>query len=644
MKTTIFFVTFLLCVTFSSAQIDQHTPCTWMKGDNTIDQSGIYGTQGIAASTNKPGARNFGTTWRDTTGNLWLFGGSGYGVSDFGYLNDLWKYNTVSNQWVWVKGDKTTSQNSVYGTKGIAANANKPGAAYSSASWTDANGNLWLFGGFGATNSQLGFLNSLWKYNPTSNQWTWVNGDKAIDVPGVYGTKGVTSSTNKPGSRYGSKTWMDASGNLWLYGGYGFDGNNSGILNDIWKYNPATNEWTWIKGDNTIDQFAVYGTKGISNATNKPGARYVSTSWTDAAGNFWMFGGYGYDNANAGDLNDIWKYNPSTNEWTWVSGDNIIDQPGVYGTRGTSTNITKPGARYVSSSWTDANGNLWLFGGHGFDSESNVGYMNDLWKYHPLTNRWTWVKGDSTVDQTGVYGTQGLAASTNKSGARTGSVSWTDGMGNLWLFGGYGFDGNTTGVLNDLWKFTSLFGVLPLHLIEFNGVLNNDVVNLKWQSEQETNFSHFNIQRSFDGANFTTIGKMDGIKNTEKNNYAYTDSEIKNRQVTKAFYRLQMVDRDGRSTYSNILTFNFNKTITGITTFPNPTVQTLNLAFTNSKQSVITISITDVKGTIVKRQVQNVAAGRAAISIDVNQLAAATYFVTLANAEGSITQQKFVKQ
>ncbi len=284
MKTILFFVAFLLYATFSSAQIDPHTPWTWMKGDNTIDQLGVYGTQGTANASNKPGARNSATTWRDTTGKLWLFGGSGYDASTLGYLNDLWKYDPSSNNWTWVKGDNTTGQYSVYGTKGIANTANKPGATYASVSWTDANNNLWLFGGFGYTNNDFGFLNTLWKYNPTTNQWTWVKGDNTIDQTGVYGTQGVENNTNKPGARYGSQTWIDASGNLWLYGGYGYNGSVSGILNDIWKYNPSTNRWTWIKGDNAIEQVGVYGTKGVANATNKPGARYVSTSWADTSG------------------------------------------------------------------------------------------------------------------------------------------------------------------------------------------------------------------------------------------------------------------------------------------------------------------------------------------------------------------------
>jgi len=642
MKTTLPFIALLLYASFSFAQIDPQTPWTWMKGDNTIDQAGVYGTQGITSSSNKPGARNFSTTWRDATGNLWLFGGMGYGSVDMGYLNDLWKYDPATNNWTWVNGSNIIEQYSTYGTQGIPHAANKPGATYASVSWTDANNNLWLFGGFGYTDNDFGFLNTLWKYNPSTNQWTWVKGDKTIDKVGVYGTKGVEHANNKPGGRYGSRTWTDANGNLWLFGGYGYDGSSTGMLNDLWKYNPATNKWTWVNGDNAIEQPGVYGTKGVPGASNKPGARYVSTSWTDNSGNLWLFGGFGYDESLAGNLNDMWRYNPATNEWTWINGDKTVNQVSVYGTQGIPNTTNKPGARYVSSSWTDAGGELWLFGGYGYDATS-TGYLNDLWKYSPATNRWTWVKGDNTVDQPGVYGTQGLPDTSNKSGARTASVSWTDGNGNLWLFGGYGFDGSASGVLNDLWKISSFQVPLPLHLLHFSGVLTNNITYLKWEAEQETNFSHFNIQRSTDGTSFTTIGNVAGAGNSNRNTYAFSDNGLHNLSLQKIFYRLQLMDKDSRFSYSKILQFDMKQKGGMITLFPNPAVQSVNLSFDQLVAGKTLVTVIDMRGLTVRSLTENIAAGRISLNMDVSTLPAGTYLVSVINADG-LLQQKFIKQ
>src|SRR5512140_1948944 len=90
-------------------------------------------------------------------------------------------------------------------------------------------------------------------------------------------------------------------------------------------------QWTWAGGPDRIaevERVGVYGTKGVAAPANVPGARYGSTTWADASGNFWLFGGRGYArHALIGTLNDLWKWNGST--WTWVSG---LDS---YGRRGT---------------------------------------------------------------------------------------------------------------------------------------------------------------------------------------------------------------------------------------------------------------------------------------------------------------------
>ena len=65
--------------------------------------------------------------------------------------------------------------------------------------------------------------------------------------------------------------------------------------------------------------------------------------------------------------------------------------------------------------------------------------------------------GPSVVlqNQPGIYGTEGTAAPGNIPGVRANAVSWTDGSGNFWLFGGTGWDSaGNLGNLNDLWKFS----------------------------------------------------------------------------------------------------------------------------------------------------------------------------------------------
>lgn len=365
---------------------------TWIGGSSDPGQAGVYGTQGVTAAGNVPGARQSAVTWTNKSGDLWLFGGIGRdSVGTRGDLNDLWKYDPKMNEWTWVKGSKVAAEPGiagayqgagVYGTKGVSAPGNLPGARFDASGWVDASGNLWLFGGDGVdANGQLGNLNDLWRYTPSTNEWTWMSGSDTISQNGVYGTKGVAAAANVPGARFGAVTWTDASGNLWLFGGDGNDavGCHDSLppceLNDLWKYDPSTNEWTWVGGSTMNNQAGVYGTQGIAAPGNIPPPRDSAVGWTDTAGNFWLFGGLGPD-----DLGDLWKY--SNGEWTWMSGSDSSCPASSYGTQGVPVASNEPGGRNGSVGWIDKSGNLWLFGGEDTDCIDSLPY-NDLWEYQP---------------------------------------------------------------------------------------------------------------------------------------------------------------------------------------------------------------------------------------------------------------------
>lgn len=358
----------------------------WMSGGNAINQAGIYGTGGTADPSNVPGARHSAVSWRDASGNFWLFGGDGCdSAGAVGHLNDLWRYDPATLEWTWVSGSQTVDQAGIYGPLDAAAPYNVPGGRDSAVSWIDASGKLWLFGGAGQDSAgSYGYLNDLWSYDPATLEWTWVSGGYICGQQGIYGTLGTPAASNVPGSRYGAASWLDANGNLWLFGGFGFDYLNGaqGNLNDVWKFDPVTLEWTWIGGSFDRSQNGVYGVQGTAAASNIPGARYGAAFGVDSSGNFWLFGGFGmgasgYDSY----LNDLWKYDMTALEWTWESGGSSINQPGIYGTRGTAAASNVPGTRNGAMSWIDADGNLWLFGGVGLDSADHAGFLNDLWRY-----------------------------------------------------------------------------------------------------------------------------------------------------------------------------------------------------------------------------------------------------------------------
>jgi N-acetylneuraminic acid mutarotase len=498
----------------ASAQTSVVNEWAWMGGSSTLQNcapycvsaNGVYGTLGVPTAKNVPGGRQNAATWTDKNGNFWLFGGSGSdSVGGNGNLNDLWEFNPSTQQWTWMGGSSRLPFPSngsqglpgVYGTLGIPASTNIPGGRTNAVSWTDKNGNFWLFGGEGyaTVNGLTGnvFFNDLWEYTPSTNEWTWMGGENetgntTTGQSGVYGTLGIAAAQNIPGGRYAAVGWIDSSGNLWLFGGAGFDSTGSnGDLNDLWEFNPSTNEWTWMGGSSTLvpgygGRAGVYGTLGVPAVSNVPGGRDSAMGWTDSSGNFWLFGGQGYDSGitdpnNAGSLNDLWKFDPSSNEWAWMGGSNTLPcnsacgRDGVYGTLGIPSGGNMPGGRDSAIGWTDNSGNFWLFGGEGFASTGPSGLLTDLWKFTPSTNEWVWMGGPTTVGTCirifvcgwpGVYGALGVPSTENIPGSRDKGESWIDHEGDLWLLGGYGDDsiGNVGG-LNDLWVFQPIAGTLP---------------------------------------------------------------------------------------------------------------------------------------------------------------------------------------
>lgn len=415
----------------------------WMKGSSSGNQVSTYGTQGTPAAANTPGSRAGAHTWTGADGTLWLFGGNQSGA----VFSDLWQYFPATGHWVWRKGSSLSSATGVYGTLGVEASTNLPGARSGGATWTDATGKLWLFGGTS--------LNDLWRYDPATNNWTWMHGSSSIFALGTYGTQGVPAAANTPGNRQHSVAWTGADGNLWLFGGV-----SGSYLTDLWKYDIATGMWTWMKGSSSTSQFGTYGTKGVAAANNAPGSRAGSAGWTDAEGKLWLFGGIGYgSNIAGGTLGDLWRYDPATNNWTWMSGSGAgsVSPNGVYGTQAQPSTANTPGYRQYAKGWTDLQGRLWMFGGFGNGAlGATAGELSDLWYFDTASNQWAWVKGSQFTQNNGIYGSQGVPAVTNSPGARQQLNVFPPNaqLRDLWLMGGTGFaaTGFAATGLNDLWR------------------------------------------------------------------------------------------------------------------------------------------------------------------------------------------------
>lgn len=281
----------------------------WMlvSGPTTSNGAGTYGTQGIAASGNVPGARSNAAYWLDSSDNLWLFGGTGFDASGkVGSLADLWRFDPNSGQWTWIGGSQTANDAGHYGVQGVTSATNAPPARAGSAAWSDSEGAMWMFGGCGSPAPVTPpCFGDLWKLAPASGQWTWVGGSSSTNNAGSYGSIGVAAASNAPGARTQMSFWTDPSGRFWMFGGVGYDSTGAAAtsLNDMWMFSPATGEWTWVNGPSTGNVPGNYGTLKVPALTNIPWGTGSSVHWQDSSGNLYLFG----DSDNRA----VWQFAPA---------------------------------------------------------------------------------------------------------------------------------------------------------------------------------------------------------------------------------------------------------------------------------------------------------------------------------------------
>lgn len=385
----------------------------WMTGDTANSSAASYGVQGVPSANNWPKAIYSGCEWTDKTGNFWFYGGNNG-------MSDLFKYDPTAGTWTWVKGPGTTGQAKVYGVKGVPAAANTPASRTQEIpTWTDNSGNLWLYGG------------DMWRYTIGSNMWTWMAGAQGTTSSATYGSVKTFSATSTPGTRTEATcTWVDGSGFMWLFGG-----GQSGRKNDLWKYDPSTNQWAWWGGPTGTNNVGNYGVKGVAAASNWPPARYSYLNWYDPnTGKMYLYGGYGHTGKP---MADLWMYDAATDMWTWLSGSQTPNDAGQYGVQCVPSTSNYPPSRFENKqAWVDECGNLWHFGG--FTYLSGTGQLSDLWRYKPSTNEWTWVNGPQYKNTQVQFGQQGVPSPSNKPPNNYGSAGWQDANGQFWMYGGPG--------------------------------------------------------------------------------------------------------------------------------------------------------------------------------------------------------------
>ncbi|HEY4055080.1 MAG TPA: kelch repeat-containing protein [Kofleriaceae bacterium] len=415
---------------------------TWMSGSTVGDTGPVYGTQNVAAATNAPSSRDNGAFWRSGS-TLWMFGGIGMNATQQGLLADTWSYDIPTGEWTWRGGSTAVNDAGSYGTRGVPAATNLPSARNDVAMWKASDTELWMFGGNLGSGVPV-LADDVWRLDATTGVWTWMSGTQSTNAIATYGTRGVEAPTNDPGARSAVLTWPTNDG-FYLYGGGGFPRNASiEYMSDLWKYTASTGAWTWIAGPSIGGNASNRGTLGVASPTTLPtyygacafgdardGALWMldtqgdvyrfdlaTTNWTwiagpavddtratpgpprvlsdsatpgvsvsvncwsDARNNLWLQGGFNGVGTDTG-TNALWLFETDVQRWALVTGDTGTQQPGSYGTRGVADPANTPSARQNGMDWIGPDGELWLFGGDfATDANGTEGVrMADLWRF-----------------------------------------------------------------------------------------------------------------------------------------------------------------------------------------------------------------------------------------------------------------------
>lgn len=177
-------------------------------------QEMLQDTSYSLGSENVPSPRFGASSWQTGNSEWIVFSGIGYDPDGrWGLLDDMWKYNTSDNSWTLLSGQRKVD------TQKWTEQTESPIPRRNAVSWSDNQENLYLMGGTRLNDTE--YFYDLWKYSVKNGIWTRISAKTTANLNAVWGVqKGGSGDGLNPGSRAGSASWTDKSGNLWLFGGY----------------------------------------------------------------------------------------------------------------------------------------------------------------------------------------------------------------------------------------------------------------------------------------------------------------------------------------------------------------------------------------------------------------------------------------
>ena len=165
--------------------------------------------------------------------------------------------------------------------------------------------------------------------------------------------------------------------------------------------------------------------------------------------------------------------------------------------------------------------------------------------------------------------------------------------------------------------------VLPLRIISFTAVANANTASTNWVIAEAINVASFEILSSTNGSTFKAIGTVTFTNGVAK--YSFTDA---NPSKDINYYRLKIIDTDGKIAYSNIVSVKFGKATNEIIVYPNPVADVLYVNFdasNNGKQALI--RLLDFTGKVLLLKSEKISS--TITTINMAQLPASTYVLQI---------------
>ncbi len=487
-------------------------------------------------------------------------------------------------------------------------------------------------------NSSALWYKDFWAWDQGTNAWTQISDFTATTAFGAVGAPGTGPYIN--------------NGIGFSIGNYGYVGTGQDGINRkaFWEYDPANNWWT-RKTD--FPGAGRYAAVGFSIGTKG----YIGTGWIGGAGakDF-----YEFDPADASLGNDV--HGRPMGKWTQKKDFADVGAGGINRSGAAAFSIGNKG--YV---------------GMGQNADFPNACLNDWYEFDPVANTWTakaavpvvmyeWSVGFS-IGNFGYIGTgtncaAGSAYSTfyqydpvldtwtakagYPPGGRWKAVGFSIGCKGYIGTGNNGFSNfDGTDERKEFYEYSPdasnpCTPPLPIELLSFSAICDQNVITLNWSTATETNNNYFTVERSTDGNLWEAIGSVDGAGNSSTpRNYEFIDGSASLTTGTQIYYRLRQTDFNGKYEYFDPVAV---ESCADFAVFPNPAENELSVQFFSEAEDAITIEVYDVFWKLVVRKTSPVIKGNNLITLDISSAAGGVYMLQAKTTKSVWNRhQKFIK-